>query len=181
MADFGTILNKDNKTLDLYCNSIMTVSSYTPYLYAAAFSFTYNTNQNQPIIFYNLIAREITADIEIPKIIFRKAGIYKFSCNLVGSATFISLFDTNLFLTFNVFNSNGELITTSATTGGNSFNAYDENGNLRERTGALSLDAIFNINTGNYLEVILSSSSSPPQFNIIFANGSLCVSFIGSF
>ena len=180
MADFGTILNKDNTTLDLYCHSISTVSSYPPYLYASAPTFTYNANQNLPIIFNDVIGRNITAT-EFPKITFTKAGVYKFSCNLIGSANFISLFDTNLFLRFNVYNSNGDLITTSATTGGNSFNAYDQSGNLRERTGALSLDAIFNINQGYYVEVILSTSSPPPQFNIIFASGSLCVSFIGSF
>jgi hypothetical protein len=181
MSDFGTILNKDNTTLDLYCHSISTVSSYPPYLYASAPTFTYNANQNQPVIFNDVIGREITADIEIPKIIFRKAGVYKLSCNLIGSATFISTFETNLFLRFNVYNSNGDLITTSATTGGNSFNAYNESGNLRTKNDSLSLDAIFNIDTGNYVEVIISTSIPPPQFNIIFAGGSLCVSFIGSF
>jgi hypothetical protein len=180
MADFGTILNKENTTLDLYCHSISTVSSYPPYLYASAPTFTYNTNQNQPVIFNDVIGREITAS-SFPKITFTKAGVYKFSCNLIGGATFISIFETNLFLSFNVYNSNGDLITTSATTGGNSFNAYDESGNLRTRNDCMALDAIFNINTGNYVEVIVSSTAVPPQFNIIFASGSLCVSFIGSF
>ena len=176
MADFGTIINKENNTLTLYCNNV--VASNPVYLYASAPFFYYTTNEIKPIIFNDIIGREITAS-NFPKITVSNSGVYKISCNLLGrnSAMSASTYDLNLFLSFNLYDSNGTFISSSLTSGVNFYNFVSAS---IQRTVPLALDAIMKIDKDQYLEVVVSTLAPPPSFEVYFSSGTLCISLIGT-
>jgi hypothetical protein len=171
MADFGSILNPNNKTLNLYCNSIITNQQniQNPYLYAGASPFAYNEPLNMPIVYNDLIGQDITAS-QFPKIKFSKPGIYNIIAALSGGATFASVTLPMISLKIFLYDEHDTLLNSAVCPSTNTYKIY-----IRTY---LSTTAIFNIAANNYLIVSVSIEGAPPEFNISFDNGSISINKI---
>jgi hypothetical protein len=182
MTDLNSLITNTNPTLTLYARNLNIDGINVvkpPFLYASVPNTIYNVSgQVLPIIFNDVIGRDITG-LEIPKVKFNKAGIYKFSCDLPVIETNLTTFNTNLTLQFKVFDVNGTLKLQAVSRGTNNFSAIDVSGSTVPLIGSLSLNAMFVINNGDYFQAdIVSGGTTPAGFNLVINAGSLCVSFI---
>jgi hypothetical protein len=172
MADFGTILNPNNKTLNLYCNSIITEEKIkNPFLYASLEPYTLNTQIDQPLIFNNIINYKINLN-QVPRITFTDDGIYLLTASVNGASTFNSVFNPAPYIQFKLYDISNNLIQTSSGLGIDSY-GFNEAKNISQTFTA-------SIHSGRYIIVILGISGAPPQFNIIFDAGNLNITKISN-
>jgi hypothetical protein len=172
MADFGTILNKDNKTLDLYCNSITTASkTKNPYLYASLEPYVLNSQVDRPLIYNTIISYNISAS-QIPRITFTENGIYLLTASITGGSSFDSVFPPQPFIKFQLLDATNTIIQTSSGLGITPFGL--------EQINEISQTFTVEIKEGYYILVILGISGAPPEFNIIFDTGNLNITKISN-
>jgi hypothetical protein len=166
MADFGTILNSNNKTLDLYCNSINcnNVNVIQPFLYASLEPYAFNTQADIPLIFNDIIKNKISVS-QFPKIDFEDEGIYSLTASITGGSTFASIVDPIPLIYFKVYDKDNNLIQTSSGQGASNFGL--------EQIKNITQTFTTRILKGYYIYVILSISGAPPEFNILFSTGNL--------
>ena len=164
MADFGTILNPNNTSLDLYCNSITTNQSPESNSYFKASFPPALVGQTDTLIvnFTPLLSTNFVA--ESPKIIAIRNGIYRISfCYRLQS---VGGNDTNyITITYSVFNSLDELIYTPIcpTLG------------LLNSTNPITLlfDEIVELSVGDYIQLYLNNASPLSSFGINLTTGSV--------
>jgi hypothetical protein len=85
MADFSTICDPNNKTLNLYCNSINTnQQAVKSYLYANLVENTILTDTNiSPMLIHPTLSNNISI-VDNIKIKFNNNGLYAFNLSILG-------------------------------------------------------------------------------------------------
>lgn len=176
MADFNTILNPTNTTLDLYCHSIncdvvntpgslvygsfvnqmnVTINSANPTLPIPLTS----VNINKLRLVENLL---ITADV---------AGYYSIMTSCNGANTTIDNVSPapTLSLNYNIYDSGDNLLLTSEIIQSIFPYTFDVPA-IRQTTGMLSNNGIFYIPKNGYCTIVLNTVISSAPYNVTFFN-----------
>jgi hypothetical protein len=171
MADFNTILNPTNTTLDLYCHSINTAGSLVYGSFVNQINVTINdanpslpipltsVNINKMRLIENLL---ITADI---------AGYYSIVTSCNGANTTIDNVSPapSLSLNYKIYDSGDNLLLTSEII--QSYFPYTiDVPATRQTTGMLSNNGIFYIPKNGYCTLVLNTVASSAPYNVTFFN-----------
>ena len=181
MADFSTILNPTNTTLDLYCHSINCDVVNTPG------SLVYGSFVNQisvsindanptlpiPLSSVNINKLTLFANLLIKANV---AGYYNIitSCNGANTTTDNSSPPPSIGLNYKIYDSGDNLLLTSETIQSIFPYTYDVPA-IRQTTGMLSNNGIFYIPKNGYCTIVLGTSASSAPFNVTFFNVSASI------
>lgn len=176
MADFSTILNPNNTTLDLYCHSINCENVNTPSsLVFGSFNNQIPVSINNanptlpvPLISVNINKMRLISNLLITADV---AGYYNINTVCNGANTTIDNVSTppNLTLFYKIYDSNDNLLTTSSSIQSIFPYTYDVP-SIRQVTPILSNNGIFYIPKNGYCTIYLGTAVSSTSYNVTFFN-----------
>lgn len=181
MADFSTILNPINTTLDLYCHSINCELVNTPSsLVFGSFVNQINVSINSanptlpiPLNSVNINKLSLVENLLIKADI---EGYYNIitSCNGANTTTDNIETPPTLSLFYKIYDSGDNLLLTSEIIQSIFPYTYDEPA-IRQTTGTLSNNGIFYIPKNGYCTIVLGTVSSSAPYNVTFFNVSASI------
>jgi len=171
MADFNTILNPTNTTLDLYCHSINTAGSLVFGSFVNQISVSINSaNPTLPIPLTSVNINKLSL---ISNLLIRAdiAGYYSImtSCNGANTTTDNVSPAPSLSLNYNIYDSGDNLLLSSEII--QSYFPYTiDVPAIRQTTGMLSNNGIFYIPKNGYCTLVLNTVASSAPYNVTFFN-----------